>query len=420
MKRFYELLEKGKTQFHLVSECIDILSSEGFKMIDVDSLSELREDGRYMCSPYSSMLIAFVRNSDAVDLRIAAAHTDFPMLKLKPNPEIIKSGYAQINVEPYGGLIKESWFDRPLGIAGKVILRGSDAFHPSPVLFDSEKPVCIIPNLAPHFSKGKNYEPDMQKEMVPVLTHVSSYENGRLSEDFLLDYVSRKLSVDREDIIDYDLYLYITSSPVTLGLNDEYLSAARIDNISSVSAILEALYSADINKCCAACVFFDNEEIGSKSKQGADSILFKDILEQLVPNRSLLYHASCLSVDVAHGTHPNYQEKADITNNIFLGGGPVIKSSASQRYVTDSEAAAIIIELCKEKNIKYKRQANRSGIPGGQTLGPIMSSYLPVKAVDMGIPLLAMHSAAELMCKSDYLELKHLITEYFSYRLRPS
>lgn len=412
MQTFVNLLKKGITQFHLVRECKDYFSNNGFTMVKADSNFKPQPGERYLISPYPSMLVAVSMGTEDAPLRIAAAHTDFPMLKIKPQPDVSRKGYGQLNLEPYGGLIKETWFDRPLGIAGKVVVKGDSPFNPQVILFDSEKPVGIIPNLAPHLKKDtKGQEMDIQKEMLPIISCVNS-DRDKSKEEKLIDFISEKLSVSPDSILDYDLYMYITSEPSTVGLHDEFLTGARIDNISSVSAIMEAITSDNKKNCTAVAAFFDNEEIGSRSKQGADSFLLRDILRHFVPD-DILSSAFSLSVDVAHATHPNYTEKSDITNEVCLGGGVVIKSSASQRYVTDSEAGAVVINLCQAYNIKYMRQSNRSGMAGGQTLGPIMSSYLPVRSADIGIPMLAMHSAGELICPDDYRELTRLISAYY-------
>ena len=335
------------------------------------------------------------------------------MLKVKPNPELKKPGYLQINVEPYGGLIRETWFDRPLGLAGKVILKGDTSFHPEVRLFDSEKPVAIIPNLAPHLKRGgKEGELDVQKELIPIVDMVAPTADSH----FLLSYVAEKLNISPDDILDFDLYLYICGAPTTVGMNDAFVTSPRIDNISSVCAILEGLASAEPSDTLCIGALFDNEEIGSRSKQGADSTLLSDIVKRLAAGSqlSLIEDGFYLSVDVAHATHPNYSEKSDITNTVLLGKGAVLKSSASQRYVCDSEAGACIIDLCNTNGIALQRTVNRSGMPGGQTLGPIVSSYLPMRACDIGIPVLAMHSASELMHKDDYTALADLITAFFT------
>lgn len=419
MEQLLQLLQEGKTQFHVVEHCIDILTKNDFKELKLEEDWQLEEGGKYMVSPYRSMLFAWTQGQPNAPVHIAAAHTDFPMLKLKSNPEIVKKGYIQMNVEPYGGLIMTSWFDRPLGLAGKIVRKGIDVFHPEVELFDSKKPLFIIPNLAPHLKRdSKSQELDVQKEVVPIMGCLDSMgeeymTDGHLTEHFILKYISKELGIEDSDILDYDLYLYITDAPQTIGFNEELLTSARIDNLSSVSAILDALTHNSNHVTTAFAALFDNEEIGSRSKQGADSLLLRDILERIYPEKKTWTDSFNLSVDVAHATHPNYIEKNDITNDIILGKGFVLKSSASQRYVTDSEAGAVIAALCQDNNIDFQRQVNRSGMPGGQTLGPLMSTYLPVKSADIGIPLLAMHSACETAHKKDYNSLVALLTAYY-------
>lgn len=427
MKTLLRFLQNGKTQFHVAALAKEFLDAHNFTQVsDHENLAELAA-GRYYLAPFSSIVIPFVKGTQSTQVRIACAHTDFPMLKVKPNPELKKQGYLQINVEPYGGLIKETWFDRPLGLAGKVICKSTSVFHPEVRLFDSKKPVAIIPNLAPHLKRGsKEGELDVQKELIPIVDMAVSMDGSSNQSDgqtqqknpdshFLLSYVAEKLNVHSEDVLDFDLYLYICDAPTTVGINDALVTSPRIDNISSVCAILEGLADSAPSDTLCIGALFDNEEIGSRSKQGADSMLLSDIVNRLTADShlSLIEDGFYLSVDVAHATHPNYSEKADITNTVLLGKGAVLKSSASQRYVCDSEAGACIIDLCNANHIALQRTVNRSGMPGGQTLGPIVSSYLPMRACDIGIPVLAMHSASELMHKDDYAALVALITAFY-------
>lgn len=439
MKTLLRFLQDGKTQFHVAALAKEYLDAHDFTQIsDRENLAELAA-GKYYLAPFSSIVIPFVKGSQSSQVRIACAHTDFPMLKVKPNPELKKQGYLQINVEPYGGLIKETWFDRPLGLAGKVICKSNSLFHPEVRLFDSEKPVAIIPNLAPHLKRGmKESDLDVQKELLPIVDMVPPAVDPKCQSDsqkskdsqnpassgsqqsnsdlhFLLTYVAEKLNLHPDDILDFDLYLYICDAPTPVGIHDALVTSPRIDNISSVCAILEGLADAEPSNTLCIGALFDNEEIGSRSKQGADSALLADIVRRLTASSpiSLIEDGFYLSVDVAHATHPNYSEKSDITNTVLLGKGAVLKSSASQRYVCDSEAGACIIDLCNANHIALQRTVNRSGMPGGQTLGPILSSYLPMRACDIGIPVLAMHSASELMHKDDYTALTNLITVFY-------
>lgn len=416
MQTLLHFLQDGKTQFHVAALAKEYLEAHGFTHIsETEDLASLAE-GKYYLAPFSSIVIPFVKGAQTTHVRIACAHTDFPMLKVKPNPELRKQGYLQINVEPYGGLIKETWFDRPLGLAGKVICKGDTLFHPEVRLFDSEKAVAIIPNLAPHLKRGgKDTDMDVQKELIPLVDMDCKDHPDNENAHFLLQYVAEKLKIHPNDILDFDLYLYISDTPTSVGIQDAFVTSPRIDNISSVCAILEELVSAELSDTLCIGALFDNEEIGSRSKQGADSHLLADIVKQLSGRHELALTTDgfYLSVDVAHATHPNYSEKSDITNPVLLGNGVVLKSSASQRYVSDSEAGACIIDLCNTNHIALQKTVNRSGMPGGQTLGPILSSYLPMRACDIGIPVLAMHSASELMHKDDYSALSNLLKQFY-------
>ena len=411
------LLNTGITQYHVVEEVKDILTDNGYTMLSLQDTWKLEANKRYFVSPFPSFLVGFVVGNDCSKLRIAASHTDFPMLKFKFNHQFKSNGYIQANIEAYGGLIKESWFDRPLGVAGKIVLKGESAFSPKSVLFDSGKPLFIIPSLAPHLKKDA-HTIDVQKEMMPILCCAHDIK-GEISENILLDYIADKLTVNVDEILDFDLYLYIDEPVREIGLSESFISAPRIDNISSVAAITDALINDAEKSGLSVGVFYDNEEIGSRSKQGADCILLKEIIdkiyESLGMSRSNIHNAFTISCDVAHGFNPNYPEVYDPTNKAIPGNGIALKCSASQRYVTDSEASAVIKALCNEKEIKYQHIANRSNIAGGQTLGPIMSTFIPAMSADLGIPVLAMHSACELMHKDDFIALNTLVTEYFNY-----
>lgn len=365
------LLDAGVTQFHVVKECEDILTANDYRKLDMGECWELTAGGRYYVKPYPSMLVAFVTGDvpEYGRLNIGLAHTDFPMLKIKTNPDMNRCGYQTINVEPYGGLIRETWFDRPLGIAGKVMVQTGDPFKPETYLYDSERAMCIIPSLAPHLKKDSTGDKmNVQKELIPIY----GLNGHEVKNGDILKYVAGNLGLLEDDMLDYDLYLY-------------------------------------------------NEEIGSRSKQGADSVLLSDIVDRIFDGlnmeerdkRRIKRDAFMLSLDVAHATHPNYSEKSDPTNQIVMGHGVALKSSASQRYVSDSEASAVIMALARKHDLKVQRQVNRSGMAGGQTLGPIASSYIPVRAVDMGIPILAMHSAVELGSAEDYIQLENVCAAVF-------
>lgn len=427
-----EIIREGVTAFHVVAYVKKRLLEAGFQELPYGEAWKVEQGCNYVITPFPSMLIAIrvghCSNSSAV--RIATAHTDSPCLKVKSNPELPGTHYAQINVEPYGGLLKNTWFDRPLGIAGKLVLKGEDLFRPRTQFIDSGCPVCIIPSLAPHLAKStEKKELNVQKELVPIVGLCTMEGHGKEDiSDFLAGYLCKEYDIKASELLDYDLYLYNPEQPEAVGLQGEMISAPRIDNLASVAALLEAMEEAgtkDDNEGSniAVSVMYDNEEIGSRSKQGADSTMLPQILGKL--GRSLrieedewqdrIAKGFLLSMDGAQGYHPNYPETSDPTNPVYLGKGLVIKTSASQRYITDSEASAIIKSLCEYKNIPWQQQVNRSGMPGGQTLGPIQTAVLPMQGADVGIPMLAMHSARELAVYKDYQALVDLAKVYYQY-----
>lgn len=435
-----EVIREGVTAFHAVAYTKKRLMKAGFRELPYADVWKAEQGGNYVITPFPSMLIAISVGQwrDTSSVRIATAHTDSPCLKIKSNPELPGTQYARINVEPYGGLLKSTWFDRPLGIAGKLVLKGESLFQPRTKFIDSGRPVCIIPSLAPHLAKGtEKKEFNVQKEMIPIVG-LGTWEGdgskgvkenpGEKPSDFLTEYLCKEYGIQPSELLDYDLYLYNPEQPEAVGLRGEMISAPRIDNLASVAALLEAMEAIGKGEAkefsnIAVAVMYDNEEIGSRSKQGADSVMLPQILEKL--GRALgikdeewnnrIAKGFLLSMDGAQGYHPNYPETADITNPVYLGNGIVIKTSATQRYLTDSEASAIIKSLCEYKNIPWQQQVNRSGMPGGQTLGPIQAAVLPIQGADVGIPMLAMHSARELAAYQDYQAFVDLAKVYYQY-----
>ncbi|MBR4623261.1 MAG: M18 family aminopeptidase [Clostridia bacterium] len=407
-----EYLKRSVSPFHTVSTCKERLLEEGFRELKIGRRDADHSDGSFVIEPYPSVLFAVRYCEEGKDkAHIGTAHTDFPNFKLKPNCEFDSQGYAMINTEPYGGLLKRTWFDRPLGIAGKVIIKGEDEYEPKEILYRSEEPYLIIPGLAPHMDREIENKPiDVQQEMCPVY----SMEEGAS----ILERIALYLGIKKEDILDYDLYLFNNDEPQYIGLKGEFISSPRIDNVSSCAALTEGLIESSVSdaKINLICLF-DNEEIGSRSKQGADSELMLMVLRYLhdifgieKDLDAFLLDSFMVSVDGAHALHPSYRNKADTTSVVYLGKGFVLKNSATQRYVTDAKASAIVKAICEKNDIPVQQQANRSGAPGGQTLGPIASSYVPAMACDIGVPLLSMHSARELAHRDDYDSLKAFLS----------
>lgn len=421
----FDLLKKGVSPVQAVRACEERLSNAGFQKIDYKDEWKLEKGGRYYVDHHDTTLFAFTvgddwTQSDAPQIRIAAAHTDFPCLRIKPSADVVSNGYAQVNIEVYGGAILNTWLDRPLGIAGRVAVRGEKPFAPVMREFVSDKNLLTIPNLAIHMNRevNKGVELNKQVDMLPILALIPEEEK---QADYFLTFLAQELSVKKEDILDFELTVYCKEEPQYIGLKDDFISSPRLDNLNSCSALVSAIIDGKRAEGLNLIALFDHEEIGSRTKQGAGSILLHDMLLRILKALGReetaerdLYQSMILSVDVAHGLHPNQAGKMDITNKPVLGKGFCIKEASSQSYATDCEAIAIIQQICETKKIPYQKFVNRSDMPGGGTLGSIASALLPVKTVDVGIPLLAMHSARELMGSVDQQALKDLAEAYFS------
>ena len=418
----FDLLEKGVSPTHVVSACVDRLEQAGFEALAYGDKWDLKKGGKYYVNHHTTTLFAFTlpkewEKTTAPMIRIAAAHTDFPCLRIKPSCDVKAGGYAQVNVEVYGGAILNTWLDRPLGVAGRVAVRGKDVFSPEIKLFSSNKNLLTIPNLAIHMNRevNKGVELNKQTEMLPVAGLLSGEENA----DYFMDFIADELKVEKEDILDFELTVYCKEKPEYVGVKDEFISSPRLDNLNSCSALVSAIIDAKRENGMNLIALFDHEEIGSRSKQGAGSILLHDMLVRIlnetgcVDAANAIFDSMILSVDVAHGMHPNYMGKMDITNKPVLGKGFCIKEAWSQSYATDCDSVAIVQQICDKEQILYQKFVNRSDMQGGGTLGAIASALLPVKTVDVGIPLLAMHSAREMMAACDQEALKRLAESYF-------
>ncbi len=353
-------------------------------------------------------------------MRIISAHSDSPCFRVKPNAEIkCEGGLVKLNTELYGGAIMSTWMDRPLSLAGRVVLAGESMTEPEVRLMRIERPILTIPNLAIHFNRQVNdgVALSKQKDMLPVLTiqQTVSDERGAVSGSILKALISEELGVKAEDILDFDLYLYDTTPAQCVGLHGELIQSGRLDDLSMAHAGMEALLAdgetPEVTKCLA---IFDNEETGSQTKQGAGSPFFASLVQRLVARQSetcashfedfamCVEHSFMVSADNAHAWHPNYNEKYDPTNHPVMGGGPVIKYNASQKYLSDAVGASVFMQACKKAGAPYQTFVNHSDVAGGSTLGNILSSSLPVKGVDMGNPIWGMHSVRETASIQDH------------------
>ncbi|MBS6397219.1 MAG: M18 family aminopeptidase [Clostridiales bacterium] len=422
MEQLFQLLDKGTSPCHVAGEVVQQLQEAGYERLMMSRPWSLEAGGRYYVVQQESTVIAFSvgeHQENQNGYRIAAAHTDFPGFRLKQNPEIIRNGYAQLNVELYGGAILNTWMDRPLSAAGRVALKSDDLFRPQIRLVDFRRPLFVIPNLAVHLNRevNKGVELNRQKELLPV----AGAGGEAFSGSFFKEMLAEQLQVSPEEILDYEIGLYNADTPDYVGMKRDLISAPRIDNLSSVQAILTGMIRGGRDGINVAA-FFDHEEIGSRTKQGAGSMLLSMVLEKISLGLSQervqflqnLQDSMMLSVDVGHAFHPNYPEKMDLTNASPLNQGFCIKEACSQSYATDSRAIAIVQQLCMQEEIPYTKFFNRSDGTAGSTLGSIASSMVPVPVVDVGIPVLAMHSARELMGVRDEKALTDMIRLYYT------
>ncbi|MBR3646669.1 MAG: M18 family aminopeptidase [Lachnospiraceae bacterium] len=425
-KNLINTISECVSPFHVVKHSAEVLKDADFKQLDLNNMWKLNSGGKYYVQVFDSSIVAFTigekENEDKNNnIRIATAHCDFPCLRIKPNSEIKESGYLKLNVEMYGGAILNTWLDRPLSIAGKVVLKSEDIFNPKVRLVDIERPVLTVPNLAIHINRdvNKGYELNKQKDMLPILDTIKDdvNEKGRL-----LKLIADEINVNPDDILDMELCAYQCEKGAVVGMDRTMVSSPRLDNITSVEACLYGITRAKRSKGINMIAMFDNEEVGSKSKQGAGSTILANILERIY--LSLGYsredyltdsaNGRIISADVAHCVHPNYVEKNDITSKATLNGGVVIKKDSTQKYANDAQGVAIVKGLCDNAGVKSQVFVNRSDGTGGSTLGSIVSTVLPMRTIDVGVPLLAMHSARELMGVKDQYYLNEMIRQLFS------
>lgn len=436
-RQLLDFINKSKTAFQAAYEVKDILDRNGYTELKESDSWDLKKGGKYYVMKNNSALIGFEIGNGEIEeegFRLIGAHTDSPGFRIKPNAEIKAEGtYIKLNTEVYGGPILSTWFDRPLSIAGRVTLKSDNVFKPEVRLVDIEKPVLIIPSLAIHMNRGVNegYSFNAQKDTLPLLG-LENEESGKVfadaakadleKDEYLLSLLATTLNVEASDILDFDLFLYEYEKGSLVGLNEELISVGRLDDLWMVFAGLKAITESKTINATKVLVALDNEEIGSLTKQGANSNILENILERIVLGlgkgreefRRAVSNSIMISADLAHAVHPNYGEKCDPTNKPVLGGGPVLKIAASGSYSTDSYASAIFKSVCEKANVPCQVFVNRSDMKGGTTIGPISAGKLNIPVIDMGAPLLSMHSIRELASVKDNEYTIKAFTEFLS------
>ncbi len=420
-----DFLGKSPCNFCAVDTAKKWLAANGFDERRLDEKLNAKPGDKFFVTKNDSAIFAVkVGRKKAADtgFKLIAAHSDSPCFRIKPNAEIKSDGgIVKLNTEVYGGPILYTWFDRPLSIAGRVILRGADALHPVSRVLHIERPLLQISHLAIHFNRAVNEGNKLskQKDMLPIIAKL----NGKLeSGNLLTGLIASELKVDANDILDFDLVLYDTEKPCTFGLNNEFISAGRLDDLSMAHAALTAaIEGTDADTTCVAAIF-DNEETGSGTKQGAGSPVLANVLHRIVEEQGGSLEDFCIalaktfmvSADNAHAFHPNYADKYDPTNHPTLGGGPCIKVNANCKYMSDAHSAAVFKRLCAEAGVPCQYFVNHSDVAGGSTLGNILTGQIDIEGVDVGNPLLAMHSVRETGSVADHIYMIKAFKQFFS------
>lgn len=433
IERLLKRLDRSTCNFLAVDTIVNELEAAGFRSLRQKDKWQISRGGKYYIKKNDSAVFALIAGEGPVSdngFHIISAHSDSPCFKIKPNAEIYgEGGVVSLNVEKYGGGILYTWFDRPLSISGRVMLKGKDALHPETRLVDLKRPVAVIPHLAIHFNRTVNEGNPLsvQKDMKPVIGYFSREEIAGFKSNggVVKALVASELGLSPTDIIDYELCLYPFEKASLVGMKNEYFQSARIDDLSMAFAGLEAFLGTAASPAQATRVLavFDNEETGSGTKQGAASPVLRDIMERFVrlldgDDPQNFYRAIAnsfmISADDAHAWHPNYNEKYDPTNHPVIGGGPVVKINANCKYMTDAEGAAVFRTLCAETGVECQYFVNHADVAGGSTLGNISSSQFDLRGVDMGNAIWAMHSARETAGVSDHLDTVKVFSRFFS------
>ncbi len=415
-KELFSFIKNSPTAFHAVDTAVKKLLDSGYKKLS-EGESWTIEGGKYFVTRNQSSIIAFeVPNKDYNGFLITASHSDSPCFKVKENGEIkVLDNYTVLNTEGYGGMIMSSWFDRPLSLAGRAIIKSESGIKSK--LFNIDRDVLTIPNLAIHLQRDINngYKYNAQTDMMPLF----GGENASLK-----GFIAGDLGVEIEDIISLETFVYARDEGKTLGFDEDFIQSPRLDDLQCAYASLKAFLDSENNDKVKILCVFDNEEVGSTTKQGADSTFLYDVMKRInlcVKNDEESFfcdvaNSFMVSADNAHAVHPNYVGKFDATNKNFLNKGPVIKYNANQKYTTDAVSSAVFKSICENADVPYQVFHNRSDSPGGSTLGNISNSHVSLNTIDIGLPQFAMHSAVETAGAKDTAYMIKALTEFYSIK----
>lgn len=425
--RLLTRLDSATCNFLAAHTIITELENAGFRQLRMSDAWNIEPGGRYYVERNGTAVFAFIAGTapaSANGFRIIASHSDSPCFKIKPNAEIYgDGGVVKLNVEKYGGGILYTWFDRPLSISGRVMLRGANPYEPAQKLVDLKRPVAFIPHLAIHFNRAVNEGNPLsvQKDMLPIVGYFTPEEiaDQKSKGGIVKMLIAEELGVEPQEIIEYELCLYTFEKAGYAGVRNEFFQSGRIDDLSMAFASLEALLASADTPLAATRVMavFDNEETGSGTKQGAHSPILANILLRVAGSSEQLIRGVAksfmISADDAHAWHPNYNEKYDPTNHPVMGSGPAVKINANCKYMTDARGAAVFKELCREAGVPCQYFVNHSDVAGGSTLGNILTGQLDLAGVDMGCAIWAMHSARETGAVADQIATTKVFTHFF-------
>ena len=412
-EKLLKFIDASPSCFHAVKNICVMLEDAGCIRLLENETWALEKGKRYFTTRNGSSVLAFSVPENYNGMQIVSAHSDSPTFRVKSGAEIIVEGhYKKLNTEGYGGMILSTWFDRPLSLAGRAVVRTESGVKS--VLLNIDRDLCIIPSLAIHMTRGMaDHKLNPQVDLLPLLGGENADYNALIAEE---------AGVKKEDVISSDMFLYPRQHGVVFGMENEFIASPRLDDLQCAFSATEAFLNAENKEKLLISAVFDNEEVGSLTKQGADSTFLTDTVRRIasalnIPEAEWLRKmpdSFMLSADNAHAVHPNYTEKCDQTNRCYLNGGIVIKYNANQRYTTDAVSGAVFQAICQEAGGPVQRYSNRADLPGGSTLGNISTAHLSVPTVDIGLPQLAMHSVCETAGAADTDYLVKAMTAYFS------
>ena len=404
-----DFLHRGSSAYQAVADIADTLERAGYRELKGDADWSVKEGDKvyYIKNGSSIFAVDLGAGTYHIGFRLIGSHSDSPSFRIKPNCEMRSEGFVRLNTEVYGGPILNTWFDRPLSVAGRVAVKSNDPMAPQLMNIDLERPVLYIPNPAIHMNRevNKGVELNPQTQVLPIVC----LEETATEEKIFQQLIAQKLEIEVEDILDYELYLYETARGELVGLKEEFISSKRMDNLAMAHASLKAMLETT-GKGIRVAAVYDNEEVGSRTKQGAGAPTLAHLLERLVyalggsraDYLQALEKSFMVSADLAHAVHPNFSEFADPTNRPRMNQGPVIKIAANQSYTSDAQSTAVFKAICEKAGVPCQTYVNRSDKSGGSTIGPISSTVLPIRSVDIGNAILGMHSIRELAGVDDH------------------